>query len=227
MRIGLLGRSSGGACGAARHAISEHASSAARNDRRVRLIGIRPRPRVRGFEDASVRDDPAELADVGDLRERIGVQHDHVGALARFDRAGVLAESHRLRGHARRRFDRLHRRHAGLDVHLDRSQQAVAGQRAVGAGDDRHAGIEERLDHRLRNRGRAASRLPRRCRSSRCDSWRAAPAAHARSRARSFRAASPARGRAARSTAASDRSRSSASPAARWSRAFAAIADRR
>jgi hypothetical protein len=64
-----------------------------------------------------------DAARVGDVVERIGVEHDEVGALARMQRAGV-GDPQELGGVAGRRHDDLHGRHSG-GHHVER---AAAGR---------------------------------------------------------------------------------------------------
>ena len=78
--------------------------------------------------------------------ERVRVQHDHVGALAFFNRAELGVQLHGARGHDGRRLQRLQRRESGLDVQLDLAMNAVPGNPFVGTGHDRHAGIVKRFD---------------------------------------------------------------------------------
>ena len=64
-------------------------------------------------------------------------------------RPALGRQAHGLGRHQGRRLQGLHGREAGLNVELQRSQQAVAGHRAIGAGHDWHPGIKQRLDHAL------------------------------------------------------------------------------
>src|SRR6185295_7115401 len=102
-------------------------------------------PERRRVVDAAVADRPAHAADVPDRVERVGVEHDEVGTLAALDGPELAIELHGARGNDGRRLQRLDRRQPCLDVELDFAVEAVPGNTFVGAGDDRHAGIVERL----------------------------------------------------------------------------------
>ena len=97
----------------------------------------------------STANDVANLAQVRDVGRWIAADDDEIGVLPLLDRAELRLAAHGARGDGGRRDDHLHRRHAGglHRFHLGVDGRAVQRQRiaGVGAGGDRDAGVDERL----------------------------------------------------------------------------------
>ena len=101
------------------------------------------------------RPDRADLADVRDVVERVCVEHDEVGPLVRLERPDLRVELHARRGVAGRRSERLLRRQAGLDHHLQLHQLEIAlescRRAGVGSHCDRHPGVGQFLEIAIRD----------------------------------------------------------------------------
>src|SRR6202050_5528370 len=86
-------------------------------------------PQLRAVVHRAVGDDEFYFANVVDGFQRIAVENDHIGSLARFHCADVLVEPHHAGWHNRCGLNRFHRRESGLDVELDFAVQAVPRNR--------------------------------------------------------------------------------------------------
>ena len=111
-----------------------------------------------GLVQTAVCNHAGNLAEVGDVRERIAVHQDEVGTLAGFDRARIGLELHGTGGDNGGGLNGFERGHAGLHVDLELAQQPVAGKAGIAAGHDGNPGLVQRADHGLRLAIRARKR---------------------------------------------------------------------
>ena len=116
-------------------------------------------PQRRRVVEHSISHDEFYRPDVVDVRERIRVQNEQVGALAGFHRADVIRHVHHACRHNRRRLQRLHRREAGINIELDLAIHGICRHRLIGPGDQRHAGAMQRPDQVEKQPHRAAGRI--------------------------------------------------------------------
>ena len=79
-----------------RHRIKENfegfRKQAEKREKPVKRALLLVRDQLRHIVGAAVRDDFLHLVGVGNVRERIAIDHDHVGELAGLDRAAVVIE---------------------------------------------------------------------------------------------------------------------------------------
>src|SRR5271156_1207923 len=94
----------------------------------------------------AVGDDEFDFANIANGFQRIGVEDDHIGALARFHGTDFLVEPHHARRHDRCGLNCFHRRESRLNVQLDLAVEAVAGNGLIRSGDNRNAGPMQRAD---------------------------------------------------------------------------------
>src|SRR5271170_272762 len=94
----------------------------------------------------AVGDDEFDFANIANGFERIAVENDQIGALARFHGANFLVQPHDACRHDRRGLNCFHRGESRLNVQLDLAVQAVTGNCLIRSSDNRNAGLMQRAD---------------------------------------------------------------------------------
>src|SRR5271156_2446855 len=94
----------------------------------------------------AVGDDEFDFANIANGFQRIGVEDDHIGALARFHGTDFLVEPHHARRHDRCGLNCFHRGESRLNVQLDLAVQAVAGKGLIPSSDNPNARSVPRAD---------------------------------------------------------------------------------
>ena len=105
-----------------------------------------PRPTART---CAALHDESHVVQRRDVARRIAIDRDHVGQQAALDRTDARVHVEDARGDRGRALQRVHGRHAVVHQHLDLACVVAMREDAdVAAADDRHTGVERRLEAR-------------------------------------------------------------------------------